>query len=114
MKPSIRKWDGFYKSVVYAPKELCLTQGDILCALGRRVRLKLAEGTEIDPRCMRMRDAGRKVSNPFNTKGGGESLMTICFLTGLPVTTLPAIYFTEPGVPRLYIKGLWQPHRRAR
>jgi hypothetical protein len=33
-----------YKSGVYAWKVLCLTPGDLPCALGRRVRLKLAEG----------------------------------------------------------------------
>jgi hypothetical protein len=31
------------------------------------------------------RDAGKKVSNPFNTKGDGVSLMAIYFLTSVPV-----------------------------
>ena len=48
-KPSIRKWGVLYKSGVYARKALCLTPGDLPCALGRRVRLKLAEGRAIDP-----------------------------------------------------------------
>ena len=48
-KPSIRKWGVLYKSGVYAQKALCLTPGDLPCALGRRVRLKLAEGREIEP-----------------------------------------------------------------
>jgi hypothetical protein len=43
-KPSIRKRGVLYKSGVYAWKVLCLTPGDLPCALGRRVRLKLAEG----------------------------------------------------------------------
>jgi len=33
-----------YKSGAYAWKVLCLTPGDLLCALGSRVRLKLAKG----------------------------------------------------------------------
>lgn len=33
-----------YKSGVYAWKVRCLTPGDLPCALGGRVRLKLAEG----------------------------------------------------------------------
>ena len=41
-----------YKSGAYAWKVLCLTPGDLPCALGRRVRLKLAEGREIDPDLM--------------------------------------------------------------
>jgi len=43
-KPSIRKRGVLYKSGVYAWKVLCLPPGDLPCALGRRVRLKLAEG----------------------------------------------------------------------
>jgi len=43
-KPSIRDWGVLYKSGVYAQKVLCLTPGDLPCALGRRVRLKLAKG----------------------------------------------------------------------
>ena len=43
-KPSIRKRGVLYKSGVYAWKVLCFTPGDLPCALGRRVRLKLAEG----------------------------------------------------------------------
>ena len=42
-KPSIRKWGVLYKSGVYARKVLCLTPGDLHCALGGRVRPKLAE-----------------------------------------------------------------------
>ena len=42
-KPSIRNWDVLYKSSVYAQKALCLTPGDLPCALGSRVRRKLAE-----------------------------------------------------------------------
>ena len=42
-KSSIRDWGVLYKSGVYAQKVLCLTPGDLPCALGRRVRLKLAE-----------------------------------------------------------------------
>jgi len=49
MKPSIRKRGVLYKSGVHAQEALCLTPGDLLCALGSRVRLKLAEGREIDP-----------------------------------------------------------------
>ena len=52
-KFSIRNWGVvffvLYKSGVYALKALCLTPGGLPCALGRRVRLKLAEGREIDP-----------------------------------------------------------------
>jgi len=47
-KPSIRDWGVLYKSGVYAQKVLCLTPGDLPCALGRRVRLKLAERRGID------------------------------------------------------------------
>ena len=47
-KPSIRKGGVLYKSGVYARKVLCLTPGDLPCALGRRVRLKLAERRGID------------------------------------------------------------------
>jgi hypothetical protein len=43
-KPSIRKWGVLYKSGVYARKVLCLTPGDLHCALGGCVRGKLAEG----------------------------------------------------------------------
>jgi len=43
MKSSIRNWDVLYKSGVYARKALCLTPGGLLCALGSRVREKLAE-----------------------------------------------------------------------
>jgi hypothetical protein len=49
MKPSIRRGGVLYKSGVYAQKALCLTPGDLPCALGRRVRLKLAEGWVISP-----------------------------------------------------------------
>ena len=42
-KPSIRKWSVLYKSGAYAQNVLCLTPGGLLCALGDRVRLKLAE-----------------------------------------------------------------------
>ena len=35
--------DMLYKSGVYVPKVLCLTPGDLHCALGSRVRPKLAE-----------------------------------------------------------------------
>ena len=49
MKSSIRNWDVLYKSGVYARKALCLTPGGLPCALGSRVRLKLAEGRAIDP-----------------------------------------------------------------
>jgi hypothetical protein len=45
-KPSIRKWGVLYKSGVYARKVLCLTPGDLHCALGGRVRPKLAESAE--------------------------------------------------------------------
>jgi hypothetical protein len=37
-------WGVLYKSGAYAWKVLCLTPGDLPCALGCRVRLKLAEG----------------------------------------------------------------------
>ena len=47
-KPSICDWHTFYKSSVYATKVSCLTPGDLLCALGSRVREKLAEHREID------------------------------------------------------------------
>jgi hypothetical protein len=33
-KPSIRKWGVLYKSGVYVRKVLCLTPGDLHCALG--------------------------------------------------------------------------------
>ncbi len=42
-KPSIRKWGVLYKSGVYARKVLCLTPGDLLCALGGCERPKLGE-----------------------------------------------------------------------
>jgi len=48
-KPSIGKRGVLYKSGVYAQKALCLTPGGLPCALGGRVRLKLAEGRAIDP-----------------------------------------------------------------
>ena len=48
-KSSIRNWGVLYKSGVYARKALCLTPGDLSCALGCRVRRKLAEGRAIDP-----------------------------------------------------------------
>ncbi len=37
------QWGVLYKSGVYAWKVLCLTPGGLFCALGSRVRLKLAE-----------------------------------------------------------------------
>ena len=45
-KPSIRKWGVLYKSAAYAPTVVRLTPGDLLSALERRVRQKLAEGGE--------------------------------------------------------------------
>jgi hypothetical protein len=42
-------WGVLYKSGVYARKVLCLTPGGLSCALGRRVRLKLAEGWATGP-----------------------------------------------------------------
>ena len=48
-KPSIGNRGVLYKSGVYARKALCLTPGGLSCALGRRVRLNLAEGRAIDP-----------------------------------------------------------------
>ncbi len=48
-KPSIRNRGVLYKSSVHERKALCLTPGDLPCALGRRVLLELAEGREIDP-----------------------------------------------------------------
>ena len=42
-KSSICEWGVLYKLGVYAGKVLCLTPGDLLCALGFRVRKKLAE-----------------------------------------------------------------------
>ena len=42
-KSSILPWDVLYKFGVYARTVLCLTLGDLLCALGSRVREKLAE-----------------------------------------------------------------------
>ena len=48
-KSSIRNWGVLYKSGVYALKVTCLTLGDLLCALGCRMRRKLAEGRVIDP-----------------------------------------------------------------
>jgi hypothetical protein len=48
-KPSIGSRGVLYKSGVYARKVPCLTPEDLSCALGRRVRLKLAEGRAIDP-----------------------------------------------------------------
>ena len=47
-KSSIRNWGVLYKSGVYALKVTCLTLGDLSCALGCRVRRKLAEGRAID------------------------------------------------------------------
>jgi hypothetical protein len=38
------RWDVLYKSGAYAWKVLFLTPGDLPCALGSRVRRKLAEG----------------------------------------------------------------------
>jgi hypothetical protein len=52
-KPSIGKRGVLYKSGVYAQKALSLTPGDLSCAVGRRVRLKLAEERAIDPDRMR-------------------------------------------------------------
>ncbi|MBW1702944.1 MAG: hypothetical protein JRJ69_16495 [Deltaproteobacteria bacterium] len=49
IKSSIRNWGVLYKSGVYALKALCLTPGGLSCALGCRVRRKLAEGRVIDP-----------------------------------------------------------------
>ena len=43
-KSSIHGLGVLYKSGAYAWKVLCLTPGGLLCALGGRVRLKLAEG----------------------------------------------------------------------
>jgi hypothetical protein len=48
-KPSIRKWGVLYKSAAYAPTVVRLTPGDLLSALERRVRQKLAEGGETRP-----------------------------------------------------------------
>ena len=42
-KSSICTWDTFYKFGVYAMTVLCLTPGDLLCALEFRERMKLAE-----------------------------------------------------------------------
>jgi len=56
-KSSIRNWGVLYKSGVYALKVTCLTLGDLSCALGCRVRRKLAEGRAIDPD--RMREVSR-------------------------------------------------------
>jgi len=49
VKSSIRNRGVLYKSGVYALKVTCLTLGDLSCALGCRVRRKLAEGRAIDP-----------------------------------------------------------------
>jgi hypothetical protein len=46
-KSSIFPWDVLYKFGAYARTVLCLTLGDLLCALGSRVREKLAEGGAI-------------------------------------------------------------------
>ena len=48
-KSSIRNRGVLYKSGVYALKVMCLTLGDLSCALERRVRGELAEGRAIDP-----------------------------------------------------------------
>ena len=42
------QWGVLYKSGVYALKVTCLTLGGLPCALGCRVRRKLAEGRAID------------------------------------------------------------------
>jgi hypothetical protein len=47
-KPSIRTWGVLYKSSGYAQKALCLTPGDLPCALQSRVRRKLAESWVIN------------------------------------------------------------------
>jgi hypothetical protein len=63
-KPSIGKRGVLYKSGVYARKALCLTLGGLPCALGRRVRLKLSEGREIDPESSAKSGEGRQYNMP--------------------------------------------------
>ena len=70
-KPSIGNRGVLYKSGVYAWKVLCLTPGDLSCALGRRVRLKLAEGRAIDPD--RMGEVSR--GHPLVGSGHGKLLI---------------------------------------
>jgi hypothetical protein len=75
-KPSIGKRGVLYKSGVYAQKALCLTPGDLSCALGRRVRLKLAEGREIDPDRMGEVSRGHSVCLAAHVSGGLKSHST--------------------------------------
>jgi hypothetical protein len=66
-KSSICEWGVLYKLGVYAGKVLCLTPGGLLCALGFRVRKKLAESkvTLIDP----IGEVSRRQSNVGNRQG---------------------------------------------
>ncbi len=70
-KSSIRNWGVLYKSGVYALKVTCLTLGDLLCALGCRVRRKLAEGRVIDP------DRMREVSRRHSRRKAGKASETL-------------------------------------
>jgi hypothetical protein len=65
-KSSIRIWGVLYKSGVYALKVTCLTLGDLSCALGCRVRRKLAEGRVIDPD--RMGEVSRRHSRHLKAR----------------------------------------------
>jgi hypothetical protein len=76
-KPSIRDWGVLYKSGVYAQKVLCLTPGDLPCALGRRVRLKLAERRGIDV------DRMGEVSRGNSSLGKGETKARTVPLEGM-------------------------------
>jgi len=42
-KSSIRNWGVLYKSGIYARKVIRLTPGGLLCAMGTRVGVKMAE-----------------------------------------------------------------------
>jgi hypothetical protein len=72
-KSSIRNWGVLYKSGVYALKALCLTPGDLPCALGSRVRRKLAEGRAIDPDRMGEVSRRHSVCLAAHVSGGLES-----------------------------------------
>jgi hypothetical protein len=71
-KSSIRNWDVLYKSGVYALKATCLTPGGLPCALGCRVRRKLAEGRAIDPD--RMGEISRRHSSPAKRDEGRNGM----------------------------------------